>query len=272
MHCQHLNTNFFHSEDYNSQDWPSYAILLKVILRRELWGREKLAEQLETVDAVQILFRQEVPEGFLRFIAGRQKSMYEEALAHCRENPRLKAPEISALAGHTKRAFFEALARDAAEANGLECSDEMHAGQNLGFVSVRSGRFCMTAHRVLWPGEFVRPSVSRSQAAAVNDYVGQLCIQFGGHCPYPRLAEAEQINVYLLHGDREKGSSFLQVAVPDANLTKYHWNLSLETLMQGYLQDSRKQVPSSEPVEDKRTVKAKKQGDDKKHKKGGGAK
>ena len=223
----------------------------------------KLAErQLETVDAVCILFRREVPEGFLRFIAERQESLYEEALAQCRENPRLKTPEISALAGHAKRAFFEALLRDAAKVNDMPYSDEKHAGGNLGFVSANSSRFRMTAHRVSWPGEFVRPSVSRKQAAAVNDYVGQLVIEFGDLCPYPKLAEAEEINAYILHGDYGNNTPFLRVAIPDANLTKYHVNVSLEHLMQGYLEDSRRER-RPDATKDRRKPRTKKSQSDK---------
>ena len=228
-----------------------------------------MSEQLETVDAVHILFRQEVPEGFLRFIAERQVLLNEDALAQCRENTRLRAPEISALIGHTKRAFFEALVRDAAEANKLDYSDEMHAGGNLGFVVVRSGRFRMTAHRVSWPREFVRPSVSRAQAAAVNNYVGQLVIEFGDRCPFPKLAEAEEINVYLLHGEHDDDTPFLRVAVPDANLTKYHWNLSLDSLMQGYQEDSRRHVSAPYVTADRRDVRTKKQNKGNIERKGG---
>jgi hypothetical protein len=220
---------------------------------------------LETVDAVSILFRQEVPEEFLRYIAQRQELIYGEARAIARENPRFRDPEVFAIVGHVTRACFESLLREAAEASQVDWADAMHAGNNLGYVKVRAGRFRITAHQVATPGEFVRDAVSRRQDAAVNDYVGQLELQYDGRVPFPRLASAAEIQAYVLYGQIDRVDSkagadpqpFLRLAIPDAGLTKYHVNCSFDYLMQGYLDDSRSGKRPRAP-EDRRIPRTKK--------------
>jgi hypothetical protein len=194
-------------------------------------------------NSLQVLFRRTVPLGFIDHLVRRQEWVYQEAQAQCFKNTLWTEAEARFLVGDTERALFESEMRKAAQRFNLPWQDAAHQGGNCTYVKVSAGKFRITAHRVHTPGEFVNPCASRRQDAAVNQFMegyvleGSLCV------PLPKLEEAEEIAIYLLHGsivapDGQR-ASFINLAAPDSELEHYQWQCSSAELKQAYLADSR---------------------------------
>ena len=145
------------------------------------------------------------------------------------------------MVGHFRRALFENLLRESAELSGLSVVDNQHAGDNVGYVLVTAPRTEFTIHSVDNPNRFVRECVSRKQHAAVNRLVDGYLDGTLRQNP-PRLDGEKPVYHLILHGTEERTdesgklyrSTFLRVAIPDAELKRYRRNYNVPEILQWY--------------------------------------
>lgn len=185
-----------------------------------------------------------VPVGFVTELARRQPQVYEEARASAYADPRWTKAEGRSLIGHFERAIFENVTRVAARNHGLSYDDVDHVGDNCSCVHVYAGNLALTTHRVSEPGQFVRQCESRKQNAVVNRFLNGYVLEGSLCAPLPDLEKAPQIRLYILNGTKLNANNerehFVQLAAPDAELSRYQWACSFAELQQAYLADSRK--------------------------------
>ena len=220
-----------------------FALLITPTMPHCFQSDVAMSTQNENHDNVQWHFRKSVPVKFIDHLIRRQEWVYAEARHQCCDNPLWSEPEARWMLGYTARSIFENELRKAAIASGLRVEDADHLGGNCSYVKVSAGNFRITAHRVPSPGSFVDPCESRRQDAAVNQLMDEY-INEGLLCaPLPRIQQAKEIQIYLLHGELDNQAGvrmpFLELAAPDWELSKYQWQCSLSDLRQLYVADAR---------------------------------
>lgn len=190
-------------------------------------------------DLLKDLLCENVPVDFWSTLVRNQEAIYEEARERACTDVKWTAQESESVLPIIRRALFEHELRTAAQDAGLQAFNMQHAGRNYGYVLVRSGRFIITAHHVADPKTFVRPCVSREQNASVNMWLDTIMPE--GFLDLPSLAESGSINAYVLHGletevrgDEKFENSFLQLAIPDAELSRYQRNYPMHELLGTY--------------------------------------
>jgi hypothetical protein len=195
----------------------------------------------------------DVPEQFWRALAARQDAVYQEAKDRAFETDSWTKPEAETVAPIIRRALFENELRKAAEVAGLRSFDMDHVGKNYGYVLIRAGNLVITAHHVGGPKHFVRPCESRKQNASINRWLDTLILD--GILDLPSLDDAETINAYVLHGieieeraEQIFETPFLQVAVPDAELSRYQKNYAIGELIGAYTMARSGSAPSGVPI------------------------
>ena len=182
-----------------------------------------------------------VPDEFFRYIAARQDLLYREAQEMAYRETLWRGPEAAYMVGHFRRALFENLLRESAELSGLSVVDNQHAGDNVGYVLVTAPGTEFTIHSVDNPNRFVRECVSRKQHAAVNRLVDGYLDGTLRQNP-PRLDGEKPVYHLILHGTEERTdesgklyrSTFLRVAIPDAELKRYRRNYNVPEILQWY--------------------------------------
>ena len=181
------------------------------------------------------------PEAFWKELVSRQTALYKEAHSYSYHGALWEKPEAETVFPLVRRAMFESTFRSAAKLSGLQTFDLRHES-DYPYVLVKTKKLIMTAHHVEAPGWFVRLAASRKQNAAVNKHLdyyvrSELLLQ-----PLPDLKKCGRVNLYVLHGqqwddeDEKIFTPFLQVAIPDVDLTKYSRVYEVRELLQFYAQ------------------------------------
>jgi len=196
-------------------------------------------------DPLRDLIMKSSPQRFWQEIASRQEALYNEAYSYSFNEGLWEKPEAETVLPVVRRALFENVVRQAARVARVESLDMMHKGDNYPYVLVKCAKLVMTAHHVPGPCHFVRPAESRKQNAAVNEWLDTWVRQELLIRPLPDLRRSGNVNVLILHGQtREKmegkeiSSSFLQLAIPDADLNEYRRIYHVKDLLQSYSQQA----------------------------------
>ncbi len=187
-----------------------------------------------------------IPAAFFEHLAARQSFVYEEVRESVND-PRYTPVEGRYLAGYLRRSLMENLFRQAANASGLKWQDVMHPQGRFSCVHIYAANFHLTTHYVSNPGDFVRPCASRQQDASVNKFLDGYYLRGSLLAPLPTLESARAIQLYLLHGKRfiNTESLFINLALPDSELSKYQWQRTLPEIQQAYLEKFRQNTAVS---------------------------
>jgi hypothetical protein len=208
-------------------------------------------------DALRQLITEQSPEGFWRELSTRQEALYREAYSYSNHGTLWDKHEALVVFPIVRRAVFESATRSAAQNNGMKAYNLFHTGDTYPYVLVKAKKLLITCHHVAAPDYFVRQAESRKQNAAVNKWLDYYMRNELMLHPLPDLRQSGKINLYILHGqqpadaDRTTFTSFLQVAIPDADLTTYRKNFPVSELLQIYAQKAKDDAISGLRIADR---------------------
>jgi hypothetical protein len=201
-------------------------------------------------DPLRDLIMEQSSEGFWSELRRRQDTLYKEAHAYAHHGALWAPHDAISVFPIVRRAVFESALRSAAQNHGLKAYDLFHDGDNYSYVLVKKKKLVITCHHVSSPDSFVRPAKSRKQNAAINEWLDYFTPRELLLKPLPELRKSGKINLYILHGqqptdaEKKKYTSFLRIAIPNAELTDYQRNYDVQELLNLYAQlDEHRDVP-----------------------------
>ena len=152
------------------------------------------------------------------------------------------AQEAEAAIPTNRRGLFEHELRLTAKGCGLDAVNLKHPGEsNCWYVLVRADKLWITCHHVDRPNRFVRPALSRKQAAAVNSWLDTTFFEELMQELPPQLGDADRTYAHLLHGlvveeraGKKFPSLFMRLAFPHVEQERYVRNYDVLELLQLY--------------------------------------